>query len=68
MTAPLNQCHHQRRPAEEVDREIEALRLITLWRSRGLLWREVAERLGEKGYKISESSARKIASGAAVKF
>lgn len=68
MSQPLNQCHHQHRSAATVDREIEALRLIELWRGRGLTWREVTERLNEKGYRISESSARKIWSGGAVRF
>lgn len=68
MTAVLNGCHHHHRDAKSVEREMEALRLIELWRGRGLKWREVAERLGEKGYRISEASARKLASGGAVRF
>lgn len=68
MSAVLNGCHHHTRDANAVDREIEALRLIELWRGRGLTWREVTERLNEKGYRISESSARKIWSGGAVRF
>lgn len=68
MTAVLNGRHHHHREASAVDREIEALRLIDLWRGRGLTWREVTERLNEKGYRISESSARKIQGGGAVRF
>jgi len=64
----LNGVGHYRRTTEAVSRESEILRLIELWRGRGLTYREISERLGEKGHKISESSARKLQCGGAVRI
>lgn len=42
------------------ERDAEITRLIHLWRSRNLLYREISERLGEKGYRVSPDGARRI--------
>lgn len=54
--------HHRRTPSS-IATEAEVMRLIELWRGRGLTWREVAERLNEKGHRFSEASARKFMQG-----
>lgn len=59
--------HHHRRTASAVSTDAEIIRLIELWRSRGLKFSEISERLGEKGHRISSERARKLLAGGALK-
>ena len=65
MSNPGTPHRHPRNPAI-VARETEIIRLVTLWRSRGVEYADISERLAEKGFTVPAARARKIMQGQSV--